>query len=487
MVGKENLEKKLTDKNMKFIKAKGTDTLIVSMLLSLILSSKNKSELDNNGRTIIVSPKGFIGKANTKIAVFRDEITEKKTILVADKYTLQAKDLTEFGEDGKMVASKYWAELHRKFEGVSNIIITNLAPFVSTQIIPKEELIKKYRGTISLFKRYADLNKKNIIIVENEDNPINALGSLLDKNNQFEIAIESNNVYIKDTSDGKDDKVLLRPDSLENLLNSNPDLQVKDVISSVKRVTLGAISGGSIRSLPPCPTGYAKLDDRLDGGLELGQVLSLVSDNEDIPTHFTLQMALQLPPYYKSLIINLSMNPRRLKEILDVKRNDNQGFVQALTVDSLDEDGDIGEIIETIKYYFKEEDTRVFIIDNDSLLSDTSKNFSDERREMDSIYKKLQMVANKLDVLVIVCSQAFDIKDGNSVVKIDNSLKAIDYAKTQIVITRDGINVTKELLSVKKTMDNNGSLIENKMPESHKKIANNMVGTTVQDKEKVEA
>lgn len=135
------------------------------MLLGIELEGKNKSELDNGGRILILSPTGFIGKSNKKITPFVEEVTETKTISVADKYTLKAESLTTKDENNKTIVTEYWKKLSKMTDSVSTIIISNLSPFTCSEVLPKNELKLKFKSTINLFLQYISLHKKNIIIV----------------------------------------------------------------------------------------------------------------------------------------------------------------------------------------------------------------------------------------------------------------------------------------------------------------------------------
>lgn len=127
---------------------------------------------------------GFIGNSNTKLAPFREEITQKKTIMIADKYTLKAEDITcRNEEDNKVVSSPFWKKISDKCESMSTIIITNLAPLVSTKPLLKSELDAKYRSSIKLLNMYADLYKKNIIIIEDEDYSMEVLSKEIEPKN----------------------------------------------------------------------------------------------------------------------------------------------------------------------------------------------------------------------------------------------------------------------------------------------------------------
>lgn len=112
---------------------------------------------------------GFIGNANKKLAPFREEVTRNKNILIADKQTLKAEEITQKGDDGKIASSVFWKKISDNAESMSTIIITNFSPLVTTKPLQKNELDAKYRSSLKLLNLYADLYKKNIIIIEDEE------------------------------------------------------------------------------------------------------------------------------------------------------------------------------------------------------------------------------------------------------------------------------------------------------------------------------
>jgi len=474
----EPIFQRLKNKNLKIIEAKNTDTLLVSILLSLELEKRNNNELDNGGRILILSPNGFAGKTNTTITKFANEIIERKKIVLADKYSVKAEAITEM-RNGIAGATDYWKKIKSMSDSVSTIIIAGILPFVTTDELEKNELDQKYKHTISLLMQYAKHNSKNILIVEGDDYSISTLKKHTLQENVYTLDTDlDNKVWIKETDNNKNEKLQLTSTTMDKIFSENTQANIQQLLYPKRRVTLANISNGSLRSLPLCSTGFYEIDRELNGGFELGQVVSIISNSEDIITHLTLQMAVQFPIYYKSLIFNLSMNPRRFKEVLSTKislregnySKNNSERVQAITIDRLENDGDITEIIETIELFFREDDTRVFIIDNDSLLSNSARGNLSPTQETDSIYKKLQVIANKLDLLIIVLTTSSE-ELTNMVAKIPNSERAIDYAKTQIVITLNNKIYISKKLSQAKTMLENGSNILPTAEEKKKQLS----------------
>lgn len=97
---------------------------------------------------------------------------------------------------------------------------------------------------------------------------------MISEENTFCAHIENNNVFIKECFDAtKEEKFLLRNQTIGNLLRENPSSAIEDILYIKNRVTLNAISSGTIRSLPICPTSFSTIDTALGGGLELGQLV----------------------------------------------------------------------------------------------------------------------------------------------------------------------------------------------------------------------
>jgi UDP-N-acetylmuramate-alanine ligase len=185
------------------------------MILGVDLQNKNRNEFDNNGRVLILSTMGFIGNANKKLAPFREEVTRNKNILIADKYTLKAEEITQKGADGKTTSSSFWKKISDKAESMSTIIITNFSPLVSTKPLAKSELDAKYRSSLKLLNLYADLYKKNIIIIEDEEYSMSILSNEVEPKNIFEVHLENNNLFIKESANGNTDKILIRLSTAE--------------------------------------------------------------------------------------------------------------------------------------------------------------------------------------------------------------------------------------------------------------------------------
>lgn len=455
-------------KGIKLIQCdKEIDTLALSLLTGLNISENNKKTSTIDNKIVILAPTGYIGKSNKKLVPLLEQVKGAKNIFALDKYTLKAEEFTRRDEArGITTSSDYLDRLLSNIGSAGTIIIASISPFVYSIDTQKNEIKEKFDSVYRILKEYAEDRKKNLIIIEENTLALDNLTALFDRKSTLETVLGST-VSVKNN---KDSILEITPVSLVEKLALNPQQKNNETVSrllvNTRKVTLDAIGKGTLRSLPLCSTGFKALDAYLEGGFEMGQVVSVVSENPDYALHFTLQMALQMPTYYRAMFISLAMNPRRFKEILDLKArqyeagnlNSTQDKIQALTIDRLTDDGDIEEILDVMRSCASEEDVRVFFIDNDSLLSDNHKIFTDPARETDSVYKKLQIVANKHDILVVLISCSQDIlsqinKAGS--VNIDNSVKAIDFVKTQIVIANEGkVKVTKKMNSPQKTYHN---------------------------------
>jgi len=455
---KSALMKILKEPSLKTVEARGLDTLMASILLSIKMHSIEKTASQKNSRILILSTEGFIGSGNNKLEQIMDDLQSRMEIMIADKYTLKAKRITETRED-TIVPSEYWRKLSKTLERVDVIIVDKSTTFMideTTQNISADFMFSV--GT-QLLETYAKRRGKSIIIVEEEDTPIERLEGKILQENKLKMYLEDDDLFLRsETVEGKP-KLKIDPKSLSDATRDDKS-KIEKIIRKKNRLTLKGIEGANIRSLPVCKTGFEKLDEILHGGLELGQVVSMTSQNTELLTQMALQMVLQMPQYYTPMIINLTMNSRRLKDILETKAKivqderakDPNEKVRVLPLETLEKNGDIDEIIEAMEYFYKDEDVRIFILDNDNLIQDNSRNYQDHKAEKDAVYRKLQILSSKLDILIIVLTQGEEIEKG--IVQIDGSNKAIECVKTQIVLSVEkGIIVTKQLLPAKKMME----------------------------------
>ena len=472
MATKENQLTALDKNTVKIVSIPNMESLILGVTIATKINSSKKENREAIKRILIISPNGFTGKSNTRLEHFREELSEVEGISTIDKYYVMSETLVEANQNKEYKPTENWDKLTKLSYRFDTIIITDIEPFIQpskeTTYYDASERLSK---VLTLFNMYASKKEKSIVILSNKETAFNKMKHLTAGKDVYEVSTKQASIIVSNEKHIGGDLLQKEEFNLDtkSIANIKKDRTVKidDILYQTKRTTLDMIQKGNIRSMPRYPTGYIGLDKVLYGGLETGQVVSLISDEEDMATHFVMQMALQSPIYFKPLVINLTMNPRRLKELLNVKATQggllNSDKVQILTIDKLVEDGDVGELIEAINYYLKEEDTRVFMIDNDSLLGDKSVNTVSEYTELDNIYKKLQILANKLDILIIMVSIRDIDKSSNGALKMIGTQKAVNNVKTQIVVSSNGNSyVSKQLKPAERLSQNRlaGSKLE---------------------------
>jgi len=429
-------------------------------IFSLILiTNLIKTTTESSGKILLKDTVGTLSKSNKRIDFLKSDLLEcKNQFSSLDKYTFMNANFNK----------EYWKKIDKDYPNISTIVITDITPLTinkNTQYtdIEKEE---KYQKVLREMRLYAEQKNKFIIIIESKKKSESNISPYIFKENIYDFFIEDNKMIL---FDNKENIFPLSVNALTNNDTKQP-IDIKKKISTIKRINFDNVAKSTLRTLPLCKSGFHALDKKLNGGFELGQVVSIVSSDNDILTQFSLQMSTQLPNFYNPLYICLTMNLRRLKDMLSHKNtiqknngflNNNQDNIHLLTNDKLDKDGDIEEILEAIEYYHQNEDTRIVFIDSDDMLYIEEGSFSDSRREVDVVYKKLQILANKLDILIMIHSeltqeilnkvaQYYDsgLKSTAPTVPIDNSIKAIKYVKTQLHIEESDIRVTKSLKRV---------------------------------------
>jgi len=441
----------------------GINPTIFSLILTLNLIKKSSATEE---KILLKDTVGTLGKSNTRIHFLTEEIeTYQNQFLSLDKYNFLDKNFDDL----------YWQNIGKKYPDINTIIITDISLFTFNKEVNYSdfEMREKYKSSLRRMRLFAENYNKYIIILESKKIDKEYIYPFIFKHNIYNFIIENNKMFLRNNSE------YIFPLLLNNLEEDSPNYieDIRKKISIIKRINFQNVSRSSLRTLPLCRSGFRELDNKLEGGFELGQVVSIVSSDNDILTQFSLQMATQLPNFYNPLYICLTMNLRRLKDMISHKNmiqkknnasESNQENIHLLTNDKLDKDGDITEIIEAIEHYHMNEDTRIIFIDSDDMLQITTSTFNDSRREIDEIYKRLQMLANKLDILIFVQSELTEeiiskiehTKIKNAI-QIDNSIKAVKHAKTQIRIESNGMSVIKELKKVSRTISTSNVLQDN--------------------------
>lgn len=433
-----------------FIKSGNINSTILSLIFSINII-RNGS--DDSKKILIMDTCGTHSKNNKRISFLNNDLLPViSQIRSQDKYSFSNTDYNQ----------EYWENIGKKYPNENTIIITDLSVIFLDRAknYTEEEKKEAFKNKLNKLRLFAEQNNKHIVILESKIEKYPHISSFVFKKNVYSFSCSASEMHMKDFNGNT---FFLRLPIWEKT-EDKKTLNIQDKISNISRISFDNVAKSKLRTLPVCKTGFESLDIELEGGLELGQVVSLVSSDNDILTQFSLQMATQLSNFYNPLYVCLSMNLRRLKDMLSHKnniqqnspqQNSNQEEIHLLTNEKFTIDGDLTEVIDAIEYFHNNEDTRVIFIDSDDMLQITDKSFSDSKREVDEIYKRLQFLSNKLDIIIIVQSElTFDMtkklqsKDEKNSIEIDNSIKAVKYTKTQILLEQNTMRITKKMKKI---------------------------------------
>ncbi|MCF6244368.1 MAG: hypothetical protein L3J43_04975 [Sulfurovum sp.] len=241
--------------------------------LSLILAiNLLKNASDSSKKLIINDTIGTLGKSNKNIDFLKKDLLDfKGQIITYDKYTKHDIFLNDL----------YWENLENKSINCDAIIITDLLP-----MIPKNNNTKKqefYKEKLTELRLFAENRQKFILIIESKKEHIESISQYIFKENIYTFYTNKNKIFLLDRN-----KEMFSL-SLNFLKNEEVDIAKK--IKKIKKINFDNVSKSTLRTLPLCSTGFSSLDEKLNGGFELGQVVSLVSSDNDILTQFSIQMA----------------------------------------------------------------------------------------------------------------------------------------------------------------------------------------------------
>jgi len=484
----------LYQKGLKYIKLNNSiDSTITSILTAIKLTANNNQ--NQKKKTIVISARSFISKTNKKIQIInKNKVLKSRAITLLDKYTMRCdrkevqttnllsnKNHTNANTVGTINTIAFNTIMKRLEVIINNydiIIIDGIKEYIdllptdinnaeNNTLNPYDENIKLFLQSIQEIEKK---NSKNIICIENEERIHKVASETISKDEMYRLTYQkenSDNVYIHKDNDKN-------YTSSQRYININHDIIMQSLKEEKKElpfliekeniITLKNVSNANIRQYPKYKTGFNELDILLNGGFELGQVVSLVTDEEHIASMFLTKLISQSQSYFNLMYINLYSSHTDIKDLISFanakRENDNMDKVEILTMQSLEKDGDISELKEKIEHSITNRDTRVVVIDSDIYLSDEKS--QNNSIEADGIYKQLQIIASKHNALIIIASiknlsdKELE-KDNTKPIVIDNSKKAIHWIKTQIMITSSQMKITKLYTPIREILSSNNT------------------------------
>ncbi|MBD3797612.1 MAG: AAA family ATPase [Campylobacterales bacterium] len=202
-------------------------------------------------------------------------------------------------------------------------------------------------------------------------------------------------------------------------------------------MTLQELLKTIIKKPPVYSTGIEFLDNALDGGFEMGQLVTVTGEPDAGKTMFTEQVLSNVSRGFKCLYLSLEFNRRQAHQRFWQRVNNGTADFDALAnvefVSTEDTDGDMGQVINIINKNI-ENGTRFIIIDSTLMLHIEGMG---GEQEITEIFRRLHALTVKNDVLLFVITQSSKDENKEGRVGIFGSQKASHFANIMLHLTYD--------------------------------------------------
>jgi len=223
---------------------------------------------------------------------------------------------------------------------------------------------------------------------------------------------------------------------LENLQKS--DVSIKDEDISLKDMLSQKTAPKVVYS-----TGLEFLDKVLDGGFEMGQLVTITGEQESGKTQLVNQILFNIAQGFKCLYFSLEFNKRQLIEYtkhkiktcnFDIDRFDN---IKVITDEMTT--GNIDDVIIAIKQKYRKYGTKFVVIDSQMMIYEDDENnkYTTSEEKITSIFRKLHNLSKKLDICILLIAQSSKEDNKSRKIEIFGSKKAAHIARIMIHINYD--------------------------------------------------
>jgi len=188
-------------------------------------------------------------------------------------------------------------------------------------------------------------------------------------------------------------------------------------------------------------TGIDWLDEIFDGGIELGQLITITGEQEAGKTQLINQILFNISNNFKSLYFSLEFNKRQLINYTKKKKRtcklSKKTLNNIIIITDENTTGDINDIIWEIKQKYKKYSVKFVFIDSLMMLQDDLGKFATMEEKISSIFQKLHHLSKQLDICIFLIAQSSKEDHKTKKIEIFGSKKAAHLANIMIHIFYD--------------------------------------------------
>lgn len=227
---------------------------------------------------------------------------------------------------------------------------------------------------------------------------------------------------------------------LENLNLSKDVLEPITMVQAIKEYE-------SMKEPPKIETGIRELDEALNGGIELHQLVHIGGESGAGKTMITLQILNNVSQHFGSLFLSFEMPKWKMAKRSLRYKSTNCDFNNYFITDS---GRDISDVKNTIKRWVKKHAIKFVVIDSEMKITHDSYQGQNEPNKIGDIHSILSALCQELGIVIFLITQLSKSDVRNGTMSGLGSSKSDYEADMKLFIKKDDKDDTKRLLEIKK-------------------------------------
>ena len=198
---------------------------------------------------------------------------------------------------------------------------------------------------------------------------------------------------------------------------------------------------------PKIETGLHLLDNALNGGIELHQLVHIGGESGAGKTMLTLQILNNVAGYFGSLFLSFEMPRWKMAKRMKKFEKESKGFHNYFITDS---GRDISEIKRTIKKWVAKHDIKFVVIDSEMKITHRSFQGDSEPNRIGEVQAELAQLCQELGLVIFLITQLSKSDIRNKTMSGLGSVKSDYEADMKLLILKDDKVENKRYVEIKK-------------------------------------
>ena len=198
---------------------------------------------------------------------------------------------------------------------------------------------------------------------------------------------------------------------------------------------------------PKIETGLPLLDNALNGGIELHQLVHIGGESGAGKTMLTLQILNNVAAYFGSLFLSFEMPRWKMAKRMKKFEKESKGFHNYFITDS---GRDIDEIKRTIKKWVAKHDIKFVVIDSEMKITHRSFQGDNEPNRIGEVQAELAQLCQELGLVIFLITQLSKSDIRNKTMSGLGSVKSDYEADMKLLILKDDKQENKRYVEIKK-------------------------------------